>query len=373
MKCCFILSHINKSTQWLWYSQELKKRKIDHFYIIISDSNTCYLVNDLERENIKVFLLSHKSFSSHGVNLLKTFHILRKEKPDVVHTSLPYGNLIGQVSAWLSGIKNRITTCENSSWANDFTSKKQKIIDKITFRLSKKIIATCESSKEYLHEHWGINADKIKIVGQVLKLEIYRNLSIESINELKKQLGIHENDFVIGMIARFEFWKGHSYVIQAINELKTKIPNLKLVLLGSKGPEFDNIMSSVRIYNIENIVSYHGFIDAVPEFLHSINIHIHVPTNKFVETYGLNIIEGMACGCAQILTKSGIAVTTAHHMENCLIVDYCSVNEIVNAVIMLYQNSELREKIGKNAKNYAEENFKISVKVDNSMAIYKNN
>lgn len=370
MKIGFVLSHISKSFQWLWYSEELQKRNISHFYIIIGDMDSL-LVEDLRNKNIKVYFLEHKNTISLFFNFFKIIRIFQTEHPDIIHTSLPYGNLLGQSSAFLLNIGNRITTCENTSWAHDFKNKKQEFIDKLTFKFSKKIIVTCQTGEDYLKNNWNIAPTKIVTIPQAIKPEIYQSITDIKIDALRQTLMLSKDNFIIGMIARFEYWKGHIYVIEAVRKLQSKYPNIKLLIVGSKGPEYEKIMGKIKEYNLEDVILYKGFINDIPTLFKILNIHIHVPINKSVETFGLNIIEGMASKCPQILTKSGIAYTTANHMKNSIIVDYCSTLDIIKAIELLINDTALANKLASQAEKDAIALFKIEMKVDKCLALYK--
>ena len=144
MNILYALSHVNKSLQWQWFAEEMKNRGINQTYVIYDwDGSGSYFYNDLQNLGIQSYLLPSVDKIGHTGNLLNTVSIIKKHRPDIVHTSLPYGNLLGQMGAWMAGVKNRITTCENASWAHDFRHKKQEIVDKFTYWLSKKSGCCC--------------------------------------------------------------------------------------------------------------------------------------------------------------------------------------------------------------------------------------
>src|SRR5438128_37584 len=122
MKIAFVTSHINRSTQWIWFSEELQKRDVPHIHIIINDTKPL-LYDDLKQGNVKVYYLKHRNKLSFIVNFFRLVRILLSNKIDVVHTELPYGNIVGQTAAFFCRIKMRITTCENTTWFSDFDSK----------------------------------------------------------------------------------------------------------------------------------------------------------------------------------------------------------------------------------------------------------
>lgn len=364
-----ILSHINKSTQWSCLSKEFKKNGVEHYFIILNDYETL-LEKDLKEIGTPVYFFKTDGKFPLIVNFFKVLRVLIKQRPTIIHTSLPYGNLIGQSAALATFISRRVTTCENTSWAHDFKSIKQKIIDRFTFMASRKIIATCETGKNYLISSWNINPGKIEILNQALDPRDYENIPTDRVSKFKSDQGITDNDFVIGVVARFEFWKGHRYIIEAIDILKSKIPGLRVMIVGSKGQDYEDIMKLVEQKELGGIIRYLGFIENLPLFFRSINIHIHVPINEYVETFGLNIIEGMMAECPQILTKSGIAVTTAEHNHNCLLVNYCDSKQIAEAILLYYKDTALRKRLSHNAKKDAVHFFNLNRKFECSMQIY---
>jgi hypothetical protein len=146
MTVLYCLSHIKKSLQWQWFAESMKDSGIKQIYVIIDNNNNVpnYFFQDLKDMGLDVFLLPHRNTWSHLRNIRKVISLIRKHEVDIVHTSLPFGNIVGQMAAKLSGTKHRITTCENASWAHDFGHKKQERIDKLTFRLAKKVIAVAD-------------------------------------------------------------------------------------------------------------------------------------------------------------------------------------------------------------------------------------
>lgn len=315
MKIAFITSHINKSLQWLWFAEELQKRNIEQVHIIINDFFPL-LYDDLVQIGVKVYFLKHKHFFSHFINLYKTIKILKKHQVEIVHTSLPFGNLIGQIAAMLLNIKKRVTTCENASWAFDFKSKKQYLVDLCTYKLANKIIVTCKPAREFLENKWKIDKQKLVTIYQALKKEEYEKIDPERIERIKQLLKIKENDLIIGVIARLEFWKGHSYIIDAVKQIVKQYSSVKLFIFGSKGSAYQQIRNQIKKLNLQDHVFYIGFVDDPIALYQLLDIQIHVPVNKHVETFGLSIIEGMISKVPQILTRSGIAFETARHLKN---------------------------------------------------------
>ena len=375
MNILYALSHINKSLQWQWFAEEMKTRGINQTYVIIDDGigkSSC-LHEDLLKLGIESYFLPYRGKFDHVSNVFKTISIIKKCRPDVVHTSLPYGNAVGQLAAWLMGIKCRITTCENASWAHDFKSKRHEIIDKFTYMITQKIVTTSDSAREYLKSNFNLKDEKMFSIYHGLKESDYENVNEERIRKLKGELGINENDFVIGVIARYEFWKGHEFINRAASILKqrNKHKGVKILVFGSKGSYYDTAMNQILEMNIGDVVEYKGFIADTVALFRLFDIHLHVPVNKYIENGGINIIEGMISERPQILTRSGYAWQSAEHMKNAYVVDYQNADAIADAIEFLKDDRDAAMKLAAQAKKDAIKVYGLKTKVDRHLALYQ--
>jgi glycosyltransferase involved in cell wall biosynthesis len=374
MTVLYCLSHINKSLQWQWFAEELKHRGIKQVYVIIETGNraTNYFYHDLKKLGLDVYLFPHRGRLSYIRNILRTIALISKYRADIVHTSLPLGNLVGQIAARLAGVKKRITTCENASWAHDFNSKKQARIDKITYRLAKKVIAVADSAKEYLQEHFHFDNNKLLTIYHGLKEAAYENIAAERTGKLRKELGIKEGEFIVGVISRYEFWKGHEFINKAAAILKKRNQHLgiRIFVFGSQGSYFETAMNQIKELDVGEIVQYKGFNDDPVALFSVFNVHLHVPVNKYVENCGINIIEGMISACPQILTKSGYAWQSAQHRKNAYVVNYENAEDIADAVIYMKNNPDEARNMGVQAKADALATYGLKIKADKHLALY---
>ena len=375
MNILYALSHINKSLQWQWFAEEMKNRGINQTYVIIDDGvgkSSC-LHQDLLKMGIDSHFLPYRHRFDHLANVFRTISIIRKCKPDIVHTSLPYGNAVGQLAALLTGIKIRITTCENASWAHDFKHRRQAILDRFTYMVAQKVVTTSDSAREYLKDNFGLKDDQLFSIYHGLKESDYENISEDRLRDLKATLGISDNDYVIGVIARYEFWKGHEFISKAASILKqrNKHKNVKILVFGTKGSYYETAMKQISEMNIGDIVQYKGFIPDTVALFRLFDVHLHVPINKYIENGGINIIEGMISERPQILTKSGYAWQSAEHMRNAYVVDYQNAEAIADAIEFMKDNKQTAGKLAAQAKRDAIKTYGLKTKVDRHIALYQ--
>lgn len=372
MTILFCMSHITKSLQWQWYSEELNKRGVKQVYVIIDTNNGVgnYLYDDLKEMGFEVHLLPHKNKFSHLSNIHKTFTIIRKCKPDIVHTSLPFGNLVGQTAAKLAGVKHKITTCENASWAHDFHSKRQEWIDKMTFNASEKIVANSEISADYLRQHWSFDKSKLDVIYHGWKPSEYV-VHEERIESIRNQLDMDkQKEFVVGVLARFEFWKGYEYIIEAAKLLKD-YPDIKFYLFGKKASYYEEAMKKITEYGLEDKIKHTEYVVDSPALYQLFDVHLHIPVDQYVETGGLTIVDGMMAARPQVLTLSGYAFQIAKHMHNAYVVPFKDAKATAEGILWMRNNPERAVELAEQAKKDAVEMFGIDKKTDKYLAIYK--
>lgn len=369
MTVFYCLSHINKSLQWLWFAEELQKKGIKQIYFLIQiGTTTVFLYEDIKKLGIEVYLVKHKSKLSFIQNIRKAITIINRNRVNIVHTSLPYGNLIGQIAAVMCGIKARITTCENVSWAHDFGNRKQLWIDKFTFWKTKKIIATSEIAADYLKKNWNFNKSKLRIIYHGLKTKEF-DVREERIENLKYQLGLNKQEnYIIGVVARYEFWKGHNYIIEAAQILREQ-KEIKFYVFGSKTDYFDVAMKKIKELDLEDNIIYGGVVEDVPALYKLFDLHLHVPINEHVETGGITIIEGMMAERPQVLTLSGYAWQVSKHLHNAYIVPFKSGSAIAEAILWMKYNPIEAKRMADQAKKDAYM-FSIQTKTDQHLEIY---
>jgi glycosyltransferase involved in cell wall biosynthesis len=371
-RVAFVSSHIHTSLQFEWFEEELAKQNIYNIHIIINtlENEIPLLHIELQKLGIKSYLLNYKNRLSFFSLLFSIRKILKENKINVVHTTLPYGNLIGQLAALSLGIKARITTCENASWAFDYNSPKQKIIDRFTFWSSKKVISVADTANDFLLNTWKIKTSDLVQINHSLKFIEYESVTSDRVNKIKTELNMKPEDFTMGMIARTEFWKGHQYAVEAMAEVVKLYPNIKLLICGSIGFDHQKLLDLISKHKLENNVKFIGFVNDTVAFLKAIKIQIHIPINKYVENCGISIIEGMAAKTPQLLTLSGYSYQSAKHLKNSYVVDYCSSSEVAQGIIYLYTNYDKAIALGEQAYNDALEQYTTKVKFNKHMQVY---
>ncbi len=109
---------------------------------------------------------------------------------------------------------------------------------------------------------------------------------------------------VVLFVGRVETNKGIYYLIDAIVNLRQKIPDIQLIIAGD-GSELGNIQKKIKENNWQEFITTKGFVDYsnIDECYNNANVLV-VPSLD-MEQFGLIGIEGLASGIAVIGSDAG--------------------------------------------------------------------
>jgi len=218
---------------------------------------------------------------------------------------------------------------------------------------SRGIIAMSNVVKNEIISSHGIPAGKINVVYSGVNLDLFRPVSRQQKREIRKELGIPENDIVLVFAGNPYRRKGLEYLIRALPDVKTK--NFKLLIMGKDMGEdrLENYMDIAKDLNVADKIVYGGFKPDVYKYFASADLFVF-PT--LYEPFGLVILEALAAGLPVITSRCAGAAEVVDNGKNGFLLDdpkdFKDISDKINMVL----ESGLIESMGiaarKKAENY---------------------
>lgn len=165
---------------------------------------------------------------------------------------------------------------------------------------------------------------------------------------------------VIGYLGRISKEKGVAVLIEAINILKEKQYNVKLVIAG-EGKEKKNIQKLVAKHNLENEVNFIGWINDKKQFFKEIDIFAF-PSST--ETFGISLLEAMNYQTAIATTKNQGALNILEDQVDCVMSEIDSSTQLAGNIAYLINNPI-------KAKYFAENAYKKIINFYDSKIVIK--
>lgn len=198
---------------------------------------------------------------------------------------------------------------------------------------------------EKFKKNWG---DRVTIVDHGIDVNIFKPM--EKKGDLLKKLGLKESDFIILSTSSLIPVKNVDLAIKSFEIFlkKTKKNNAYLLIVG-EGVLKDHLVELVKGNYIENNVTFLGEIpiDMIPEYL---SISDAVVGTSLYSNMNRSVQEAMACEKPVVAFDSGGTGKLIKHMKNGLLAKSGDRDDFAEKLRLLYEKPELREKLGKNAR-----------------------
>lgn len=182
---------------------------------------------------------------------------------------------------------------------------------------------------------------------------------------LKREYGIHEDEKVIIHVSNFRKVKRAQDVVYSFQLMQRNI-NAKLLLVGD-GPEMTFVSKLVRELGLADKVLFLGKQDNLEE-LYSLSDLMLLLSEK--ESFGLVLLEAMACGVPCIGTNTGGIPEVIIEGETGYVCEVGDIEQISYRAIQLLSNEELHKKMSDHAIYTARHAFHSDIIVSQYESIY---
>lgn len=301
--------------------------------------------------NINIVTLGGKKvlFSIWGLT-----RYLKKEKPEILYSTLKHVNIAAILANKLSGNKTKTVIREA---CHLLTTGNKQILQKIAYCLvpifykkADAIVAVSEGVAESIVEYCNIPFDRIHI----LPNPSVTNELIEKSKKLPKHPFFNnKNTKVILGVGRLTYQKNFDHLIKAFSLLqKESEQNIKLIILGD-GEDRSMLEKLVRDLNLHESVSLPGFVDNPYSYMKKASLF--VLSSRFEGSPNV-LVEAMACGTPVISTDcpSGPKQILDDGKFGLLIPinDKKKLSDAMNHSIQLENNQEHMKKLQERAMDY---------------------
>ncbi|WP_372766051.1 glycosyltransferase family 4 protein [Lutibacter sp.] len=243
--------------------------------------------------------------------------------------------------------------------------KEEEFINKAT-----KIITVSQEFIEEVVERTKIARDKIVLVPNTVHQSFYKDAVID-----KLIVDAYKNDFVILYLGDTGLRRGLQTAIDALVILKEKIPNVKLVIVGISST--DTILKQqVTELKLESLVDFQGWqnVKLFPSYIVSSKVCIS-PLLRNIQhdvAYANKLFQYMSFG-KPVLVSDAIAQKNLIEKTNSGLVHLeKNAQDFANKVMQLYVDSALRDRLGRNGKQFVEEEFCWEKTSEKLIALYAN-
>lgn len=258
---------------------------------------------ELQRRGVKIFEVPF-SRNPLGIGNIKAFikleELQRINDYDIVHVHTPIAAIYGRLLK-LNFPSLRVIYTEHGY---HFLKGGSKLGWILYYPIEKIMAKFTDVTININKEDYEITKEKLKpkkcylLNGVGLDLDKYKKLSSKEIQEKRKEFGLKDKDFVVLMVAEINKNKNHIQLINAMDILKDKYPNIKVLCIGD-GRLKESLEKQIILRNLQNNIFMLGYRLDVNKLINISDIGILLSRREGLPR---NIMEFMACGRKVIAT-----------------------------------------------------------------------
>ncbi|MEP6849646.1 MAG: glycosyltransferase [Acidobacteriota bacterium] len=345
-------------------------------------------LKDMSRE------LSAKDITS----IFKIYSIIRREKPDIIHTHTAKAGTVGRLAGWmyrwltwrtLIGRPHHVRMVHTfhghvfHSYYGNAKTRLFLIVEKVLARLATdKIIAISDQQLREINQDFGVGREKqFKVVPLGIDLEAFYSDAADR-KSIRDEINASDDEIVVGFVGRLTEIKniGHLLDVAAMynNELSeySKAP-IKFVIVGD-GHLRVELEAKARKLGITDNLTFLGNRNDTARVYQGLDI---VALTSLNEGTPLSLIEAMASGRPVISTLVGGVVDLLGPVredaggyqirERGIGIESRSVGDYLKGLDHLAENRKLRDDLAEAGRRFVREKYSKERLVDDIKQLYR--
>ena len=217
-------------------------KELSQEYEVVAVSSPGEVLDQVgQREGVRTIAVPmqrHISLLSDLKSLWRMCCVLRRERPDMIHSMTPKAGLISMLAGWLTGVPVRVHTFTGLVWPIATGLKRRVLMatDWLTCACATHVIPEGEGVKSDLLNH-HITRKPLKVLGygnvRGIDLDHYIPASIEA---------KHHEGFTFVYVGRIVREKGINELVSAFDRLHSEHNDVRLILVGGREDNLDPVL-----------------------------------------------------------------------------------------------------------------------------------
>jgi glycosyltransferase involved in cell wall biosynthesis len=296
---------------------------------------------------------------------------IKAENIDILHCHYARDYLIGAIAVTMAG-RSKLVLTRHVPFP-----MKSNVGYRNAMRAVSKMICVSESVRHLMIQNRLLDAKKLVTIYNGIEIDRYRSkkpTNTEDMSALRKRLGLPDQAglFLAGVVGQLAAHKAQDDFVKAASIIHDRIPSAHFVVSGkdhSRDSEYKKLLERlVSDAGLEDRVTFIEHIDDLPSALAAFDVLV-MPS--ITEAFGLVLVEAMATGTNVVATNIEGPSEIVQDQFSGLSVPPKSPDQIASAVIRLWDDAALREKLAANAEEVVTEKFSAERMVAETEAVYR--
>jgi glycosyltransferase involved in cell wall biosynthesis len=333
------------------------------------------VLSELEASGISAVCLSGgPRFSFAEAVRLYTF--LRREKPHVLQTFLPYAGILGRVIGRLARVPHITSVQCNLPIAY---TKKNYWLDKLTLPLAEVWTGATEgieqsygnSVEPFTRKAWQKGRRHFTIVAGVDLPAFDARIAKANREEKRREIGVAKEDTLVMMTARLISWKGHKNLIEAMRLLPASI---HLILVGW-GPLEAELRAQAEKEGTAGRIHFLGSRNDVIELLAAADIyvqaHSYAADGSVWKGPNTSQMEACAAHIPSVSTAVPLIEALIEDKKTGVLARPNDPRDLARAILFLYEHPDDAKRLAQAARVRVEKHYSLISMIRSYEGLYE--
>lgn len=293
---------------------------------------------------------------------LRLVRIIREQEIQIVHTHDVYTNIFAVPWARIFG---RCRVIASRRWLYETPRPGLTPLNRWSYRFATLVLANSPSVAQLLATEEHVPLEKIVVLPNFLEERVFRRIGATECAARRKEWGIPEECFVVGIVARLVAVKNHGLLLRALRQLDDGV---HAVVVGD-GPERASLEALAGGLGIQSRVHFLG------QVISPVNVHQFFDVSVLCsesEGFPNAVIEALAAERPVIATAVGGIVDVIKDNETGLLVPAQDPEALAEGIRRLRSDADVRKRIAEEGLAQVRARFHESVVIARLGALYTN-
>lgn len=306
------------------------------------------LAEELRAEHVPILSIGSDPTRADYLASLKVARLLRKLRPDVIHSHNTTALLFGVSGAKLAGVPWVVHTDHSRVYPEQ---PHIRLAERFMSQWVDRFVAVSDTTADDLDRHLGIPRNRILTVANGIEGWRYR-CTIDRAGK-RSELGLPAEAFVVGVAARMVPQKGLGVLLDALHQLRSRCPTLRVALAGN-GVVEQELRNQAAALDLRDRVHFLGLRRDVPALLQTLDVYV-LPS--IWEGLPMGLLEAMAASRPIVASSVGGISTAIEHEVSGLLVEAGQADQLAMAIERFVKQPEFARQMGAAAKRTFDEFF----------------
>lgn len=284
--------------------------------------------------------------------IIALYQLMKSRNIQVVRAHKYSAGIYGRIAAWLAGVPVIITSV-HGNYRKDLRFERR-LVNKLLSRITDRIVAMSESIRQDIIKYDNIDPAKVIVVRNGVDTELFSPAG--TAGSIRNELGLGEDETIIGFVGRLVPAKGLAHLIEAFTEVKKQIGGSKLLIVGG-GELLEPLSTAVSEKGLKDDVVFAGERSDIPQLLAAMDIFV-MPS--IAEGLPNALLEAMAAGKPVLVTCAGGMGEIIQDGINGLVVSVNDPAALSEGLRKIAGDRDAAEKMGTAAREGIVKHFSIS-------------